>query len=108
MTEQIRPEVLIARLTSDHETWRIEAEARLIALGPAAVEQLIAAMHHANPAVRLHAVHALARIGDPRGIAVVIAALGDKENLGAVAIAAAWIPARRAAALDPATVLRDS
>lgn len=86
--EQVRPEILIARLTSPHESWRLDAEARLIALGESAVEPLMAALHHASPSVRLHAVHALARIGDVRGIPVVVGALGDSENLGAVAIAA--------------------
>lgn len=88
MSEQVKPEVLISRLTSDHEPWRLEAEARLIALGRPAVDLLIGALRHASPAVRIHAVHALASIGDPRGIAAVVSALGDQENLGAVAIAA--------------------
>jgi HEAT repeat protein len=86
--DQVKPEVLVSRLTSDNEQWRLEAEARLIALGPAAADLLVGAVKHASPAVRLHAVHALARIGDARGIPAVVGALGDQENLGAVAIAA--------------------
>ncbi len=88
MHEPVRPEVLISRLTSSNETWRVEAESRLIAMGEEAVAPLIAAMHHANPAVRVHAVHALARIGAPRGIPAVLEALAETENLNAVAIAA--------------------
>jgi HEAT repeat protein len=88
MSEAVKPEVLVSRLASDNEQWRLEAEARLIALGPSAVDLLIGASRHARPSVRLHAVHALAIIGDARGIPVVVAALGDSENLGAVAIAA--------------------
>jgi HEAT repeat protein len=104
----MRPEILISRLTSEHETWRVEAEGHLIALGAAAVEPLVAAMHHASPAVRLHAVHALGRIGDPRGLPAVVKALGDTENLGAVAIAAekalvAWGEPARAALTEVAT-----
>jgi len=86
--EQVKPEVLVSRLASDHEPWRLEAEARLVALGAGVVELLAGAVRHASPAVRLHAVHALARIGDARGIPAVVGALGDRENLGAVAIAA--------------------
>lgn len=81
-------EALIERLASENETWRVDAESRLIALGPAAVEPLLAALGHPSTAVRLHAVHALMKIGDPRGIPFVARALGDGENLGAVAIAA--------------------
>jgi hypothetical protein len=97
MTDQVKPEVLVSRLASDHEQWRLDAEARLIALGSPAVELLVNALKHASPAVRMHAVNALARIADARGIAAVVAALGDQENLGAVAIAAekalvAWGP----------------
>lgn len=99
--DQVRPEVLVSRLASDHEQWRLEAEARLIALGGAAVELLMGAVHHANPAVRLHAVHALARIGDPRGISAVVGALGDAENLGAVAIAAEKALVEWGAAVKP-------
>jgi HEAT repeat protein len=88
MSEPVRPEVLISRLMSDQQPWRMDAEARLIAMGAPAVEPLIHALRHAQPAVRAHAVHALSRIGDERGIAPVIQALGDGENLGAVAIAA--------------------
>jgi HEAT repeat protein len=88
VSEVVRPEFLIARLTSDNEVWRVEAEGRLIQLGAAAVPLLIGALHHANPAVRIHAAHALARLKDPRGLAPVVEALGDRENNGAVAIAA--------------------
>ena len=86
--DQVKPEVLVSRLASDNEQWRLEAEARLIALGGPAVHLLVGAVRHASPAVRMHAVHALARIGDARGVAAVVGALGDAENLGAVAIAA--------------------
>jgi bilin biosynthesis protein len=108
MNDLIRPEVLISRLTSPNETWRVDAETRLISLGPQAVEPLVAALHHASPAVRLHAVHALARIRDPRGIPAVIHALEEKENLGAVAIAAekaliAWGEPVKPALLEAAT-----
>ncbi len=88
MTESVRPELLISRLTSPNEPWRVEAEMRLVALGAGAVDSLVAAMRHASPSVRLHAVHALARIGDLRGLPSVVQALGETENLGAVAIAA--------------------
>ena len=37
MAEQVRPEVLISRLTSDNQAWRADAEARLVSLGEAAV-----------------------------------------------------------------------
>ncbi len=99
--DQVKPEVLVSRLASDHEPWRLEAEARLIALGGAAVELLVGAVRHANPAVRLHAVHALARIGDSRGIPAVVGALGDSENLGAVAIAAEKALVEWGAAVKP-------
>ena len=88
MAEQVRPEVLISRLTSNNETWRVEAETRLVALGEPAVEPLIGALQHASPAVRMHAVHALGKIRDPRAIAPMVKALGDTENNGATAIAA--------------------
>lgn len=99
--EPVKPEVLVSRLASDHEPWRLEAEARLIALGASAVELLVGAVRHASPAVRLHAVHALARIGDSRGIDAVVGALGDAENLGAVAIAAEKALVEWGAAVKP-------
>lgn len=88
MSEQIRPEVLISRLTSPNESWRVDAEARLVSLGEAAVPSLIGALRHANPAVRVHAASALARIGNPAAIPAMVAALEDTENNAAVAIAA--------------------
>ncbi|MFZ5469202.1 MAG: HEAT repeat domain-containing protein [Myxococcota bacterium] len=88
MSDPVKPEVLIARLTSNNEAWRVEAESRLLSLGEAAVEPLLKAMQHANPAVRLHAVHALTHLRDARAVPVVISALADSENLNAVAIAA--------------------
>lgn len=88
MTDAIKPEVLIARLTSENEAWRVDAEQRLVALGAAAVGPLRRALQHAMPSVRLHAVRALAKLGDPSAIDDVVAALGDSENSGAVAIAA--------------------
>jgi HEAT repeat protein len=86
--EDVRPEVLISRLTSDNETWRVDAERRLLALGEASVEPLVHALQHASVSVRIHAVHALARLKAERSIPAVIGALGDAENHGAVAIAA--------------------
>src|SRR5258708_8050165 len=80
MSEPVRPEVLISRLTSENQAWRAEAEARLVSLGEAAVDPLIAALRHANPAVRVHAVHALARLRNPVAIAPVIGALSANEN----------------------------
>jgi HEAT repeat protein len=88
MMEQIRPEQLITRLGSANEGWRVDAEARLVSLGQAAVQLLINALGHAYPQVRLHAATALSRIGDPRGIPAVVRLLGDTENRGAAAIAA--------------------
>jgi len=98
---QVKPEVLVSRLASDNEQWRLEAEARLIALGGPAVHLLVGAVRHASPAVRMHAVHALAMIGDARGIAAVVGALGDAENLGAVAIAAEKALVEWGAAVKP-------
>ena len=88
MTEPVRPEVLISRLTSDNQSWRADAEARLVSLGEQSVAPLIGALQHANPAVRIHAVHALAKLRSPKAIAPVVDALADTENRGAVAIAA--------------------
>jgi HEAT repeat protein len=88
MSEQIRPEILISRLTSPNESWRVAAEARLVSLGEAAVPALMGALRHANPAVRVHAAYALGRIGNPAAIPAVVAALADAENNAAVAIAA--------------------
>ena len=88
MTEQVRPEVLISRLTAENETWRVEAETRLVALGQLAVHPLIGALQHAHASVRVHAVHALGQIKDRRAIPAVVSALADTENNGAVAIAA--------------------
>ncbi len=107
MSEQVSPQVLISRLASDQEAWRVDAELRLVELGAAAVEPLIGALGHANPAVRMHAVHALAQLKDLRGVGVVVAALGDVENNGAVAIAAekalaAWGAPARDAVLEAA------
>jgi HEAT repeat protein len=107
MNPPVRPEVLVARLSSDNEVWRVDAEARLIALGPDAVPLLIGALQHANPAVRIHAAHALGRIGDVRGIPAVVDRLGDTENNGAVAIAAehalaAWGESAKPALLEVA------
>jgi HEAT repeat protein len=86
--EAVRPELLVARLSSDNEVWRVDAEARLIRLGAGAVPLLLGALGHATAAVRIHAAHALARIRDARAIAPVARLLGDGENSGAVAIAA--------------------
>jgi HEAT repeat protein len=88
MSDQVSPQVLISRLASNQEAWRVDAELRLVELGAPAVEPLIGALGHASPAVRMHAVHALSKIRDPRGVPVVVRALGDVENNGAVAIAA--------------------
>jgi HEAT repeat protein len=88
MSEPVRPEVLISRLTSPNESWRVDAETRLVSLGNAAVFPLIGALRHANPAVRVHAAHALARIRNPIAIPAMIAALEDTENNSAGAIAA--------------------
>jgi len=88
METDVRPEVLISRLTSDNETWRVDAERRLLAMGPAAVEPLVHSLRHASPSVRVHALHALGRLKDLRALDAVIGALADTENLGAVAIAA--------------------
>src|SRR5258708_17456770 len=87
MSEEVAPEVCISRLTEENRAGRADAEARLVSLGEAAVDPLIAALRHANPAVRVHAVHALARLRSPRAIAPVIGALSETENTGAVAIA---------------------
>jgi HEAT repeat protein len=88
MTEAVRPEVLISRLTSDNQLWRANAEARLVQMGEAAVDALIGALRHAHPSVRVHAVHALAKLRSIRALPPVIAALADLENNGAGAIAA--------------------
>lgn len=88
MSEQVRPEVLISRLTSTNESWRVDAETRLVALGDVAVPSLIGAMQHAHPAVRIHAVHALSRIGNRLALPAMVAALADTENNSAGAIAA--------------------
>src|SRR5688500_12901028 len=103
----IRPEVLISRLTSNNEVWRVDAERKLIAMGADAVEPLMHSLRHASPAVRIHAVHALAQIKDARGLKAVTEALGDTENHGAVAIAAekalvAWGADARPAVLEQA------
>ncbi len=107
MSDQVSPQVLISRLASDQEAWRVDAELRLVELGAPAVEPLVGALGHASPAVRMHAVHALAKIGDLRGVPVVVKALGDAENNGAVAIAAEkalgeWGEPARAAVLEAA------
>ncbi len=107
MSEQVRPEVLISRLTSENESWRVDAEARLVSLGNGAVPSLIGALQHANPAVRVHAAHALARIGNPSAIPAIISALEDTENNAAGAIAAekalvAWGEAVKGALLQTA------
>jgi HEAT repeat protein len=88
MSEKVRPEVLISRLTSANESWRVDAETRLISLGDVAVPSLIGAMKHANPSVRVHAAHALARIRNASAIPAMITALEDAENNAAGAIAA--------------------
>src|SRR5688500_2192416 len=88
MNDAVRPELLIGRLMSGNESWRVDAEARLIALGDLAVDHLLGALRHASPSVRVHAVHALSRIQNARAIPAVVGALADSENLGAVAIAA--------------------
>lgn len=88
MSEQVRPEVLISRLTSGNEAWRVDAEARLLALGEVAVDPLIGALQHAHPSVRVHAVHALSRLHNSRALPAMVGALGDTENSGAGAIAA--------------------
>jgi HEAT repeat protein len=107
MSDQLRPEVLISRLTAPNESWRLDAERRLIALGSPAVDALIGALQHAYPAVRVHAAHALAQIGDPRALSPLVAALGDSENSGAGAIAAeralvAWGEAAKGHLLEAA------
>jgi len=88
MTERIDPELLVERLSSDHEGWRADAELRLVELGEAAVEPLLRALRHPSPSVRLHAARALSRMREPRALGPIVAALGDAENFGAVAIAA--------------------
>jgi HEAT repeat protein len=107
MANTIRADVLIERLGAENESWRIDAELRLIELGAAAVEPLVAALAHSEPSVRLHAVSALGRLRDPRGLDGVVAALGDLQNHGAVAIAAeralaSWGEAAREAVLRAA------
>ena len=88
MSEAIRPEVLISRLTSSNESWRVDAETRLVSLGDVAVPSLIGALRHAHPAVRVHAVHALSRVGNASALPAVIDALGDTDSNSAGAIAA--------------------
>jgi HEAT repeat protein len=100
----VRPEVLISRLTSDNEAWRVDAERHLLALGDAAVEPLMGALKHASPAVRIHAVHALGHIRAPRAIPAVVQALSETENLGAVAIAAEKALAAWGAPVKPVLV----
>src|SRR5262249_37676167 len=79
-----------------------------VALGQAAVDPLIGALQHAHPSVRVHAVHALSQIKEPRGIPAVVSALADTENSGAVAIAAEkalinWGEAAKPALIDAAS-----
>ncbi|MHB8876096.1 MAG: HEAT repeat domain-containing protein [Myxococcaceae bacterium] len=83
-----RVEALIERLGAERQPWRVDAERQLVELGSAAVGPLLEALEKGSPPVRLHAVRALGQIGDPRGLLPVVAALGDAENFGAVAIAA--------------------
>lgn len=107
MTAQVSPELLIARLSSENARWRLDAEARLLALGPAAVAPLLQALRHPTPSVRMHAVHALAHLRDERAIPGVVRMLADTESHSAVAIAAEkalveWGSPVKAALLDAA------
>ncbi len=72
--------------------WRVEAEARLATLGPAAVEPLIGQLERASVPGRFHAVRALAALARQgsaeRVVEALVRHLGDEESHAAVAIAA--------------------
>jgi HEAT repeat protein len=82
------PVELIARFSSEDPQWRLDAVARLVATGPSILPLLLEAAQDPSVAARVHAVQALGKLQDPGGLAVVVAALGETANNGAVAIAA--------------------
>ena len=82
-----RNRLLVAALEFDNSWARERTMALLLRAGEAAVEPLIAALKHENLGVRFAAADALGRIGDPRAVRPLIAALGD-EYLGASAAGA--------------------
>lgn len=96
------PAELIARFTAEEPQWRLEALGALVKLGSTAVAPLLEAAQSPLVAVRVHAVQALGKLRDERGLAVVLGALGERENHGAVAISAEralveWGPGCKAA-----------
>ena len=71
----IRP---LVRALSDADSLTADLSARaLIAIGAPAVESLLQVLKQAQPAARIHAMHALAEIGDPRSIRDMINALSE-------------------------------
>ncbi len=77
---------LIEKLGSAPVRQRVEAELRLVEarqVGP-----LIGALCDRRVEVRVHAAHALGRLGDPAAAPALRALLADSENHGAAAIAA--------------------
>ena len=85
---QMNPAEVISRFSADEPQRRLEAVATLVAAGPSSLPTLLDAAQHPLVAVRVHAMQALGRLRDPLGLAVVVAALAETANHGAVAIAA--------------------
>jgi HEAT repeat protein len=53
----------------------------LVAIGPPAVESLLAVLKEAQPSARIHAMHALSEIADPRAIRDMISALSEDSAM---------------------------
>ena len=65
---------LITSLKDADSDVRWRAASALVEIGPSAVEPLIAALSNANSDVRCGASYALGRLGNPRGVAALLAA----------------------------------
>jgi HEAT repeat protein len=72
MTDETNPHVLIERLGEKDTTAAMRTAVALSKLGAAAVEPLLDALHHNNPAIRAGAVRTLGWIRDPRAVQLLL------------------------------------
>ena len=70
----------IAALDSPDQSLALKAENRLIRFGGRAVEPLLSALSHANPAVRFRVVWVLGVSKDPRAFDAICALLKDEDE----------------------------
>ena len=75
----IRP---LIQALSDSDSLAAELSARaLIAIGEPATESLLEVLKEANPSAKIHAMHALAEIADPRSIRPMIESMSEESAM---------------------------